>query len=67
MVSANPITVLVHEYASGDRAALDRLLPLVYAELRRIAEKHLRGSSPAILCNLLRSSTSWRHNPMDAD
>jgi RNA polymerase sigma factor (TIGR02999 family) len=36
------ITVLVHEYANGDRAALDRLLPLVYAELRRIARSHLR-------------------------
>ena len=36
------ITVLVHEYANGDRAALDRLLPMVYAELRRIARKHLR-------------------------
>src|SRR6516162_7122898 len=36
------ITVLVREYANGDKAALDRLLPMVYAELRRIARKHLR-------------------------
>jgi RNA polymerase sigma factor (TIGR02999 family) len=36
------ITLLVHEYANGDRGALDRLLPLVYSELRRIAQKHLR-------------------------
>lgn len=43
---AHPITVLVHEYASGDKSALDRLLPLVYAELRRIAERHLRGERP---------------------
>src|SRR5215831_17903929 len=42
MPSGSPITVLVHEYASGDKAALDRLLPLVYAQLRRIAQKHLR-------------------------
>jgi len=41
-----PITVLVHEYANGDKAALDRLLPLVYAELRRIARKHLRDERP---------------------
>jgi len=41
-----PITVLVHEYAKGDKAALNRLLPLVYAELRRIAQKHLRGERP---------------------
>lgn len=38
--------MLVHEYASGDRAALDRLLPLVYAELRRIAQSHLRRERP---------------------
>ena len=42
MAPNTSITVLVHEYASGDRAALDRLLPMVYAELRRIARKHLR-------------------------
>ena len=42
MAPDTPITVLVHQYANGDKAALDRLLPLVYAELRRIARKHLR-------------------------
>jgi len=47
MATADPITVLVHEYASGDKAALDRLLPLVYDELRRVAEKHLRGQQPS--------------------
>ena len=36
MTSTNSITVLVHEYANGDKSALDRLLPLVYAELRRL-------------------------------
>src|SRR5215472_2077727 len=46
MTPGSPITVLVHEYASGDKAALDRLLPLVYAELRRIAQKHLRDERP---------------------
>lgn len=44
--AGGPITVLVHEYAKGDKAALDRLLPLVYGELRRIAQKHLRGERP---------------------
>jgi RNA polymerase sigma factor (TIGR02999 family) len=46
MVPTTPITVLVHEYANGDKAALDRLLPLVYVELRRIAGKHLRDERP---------------------
>jgi len=47
-VTAPPdaITVLVHEYAKGDKDALRRLLPLVYAELRRIAQKHLWGERP---------------------
>src|SRR5271165_4760626 len=43
---ATPITVLVHEYANGDKAALDRLLPLVHAQLRRTAQKHLRDERP---------------------
>jgi RNA polymerase sigma factor (TIGR02999 family) len=46
MAPATPITVLVHEYANGDKAALDRILPLVYVELRRIARKHLRDERP---------------------
>ena len=47
MSSITSISVLVHEYANGDKAALDRLLPLVYAELRRIAQRQLRGERPS--------------------
>ena len=36
------ITRLLADWAGGDRAALDRLAPLVYAELRRIAARQLR-------------------------
>jgi RNA polymerase sigma factor (TIGR02999 family) len=32
---------------AGDRQALDRLFPLVYAELRRIASRRLRGEGAA--------------------
>ena len=46
MTATNSITVLVHAYANGDKVALDRLLPLVYAQLRRIAQKHLRDERP---------------------
>ena len=46
MAPDSAITVLVHEYANGDKGALDRLLPLVYVELRRIAQKHLRQERP---------------------
>jgi RNA polymerase sigma-70 factor, ECF subfamily len=41
-MSATSITVLVHEYANGSKAALDRLLPLLYSELYNMAQKHMR-------------------------
>jgi RNA polymerase sigma factor (TIGR02999 family) len=36
------VTTLLRQWKGGDDSALDRLLPLVYAELRRIAARHLR-------------------------
>ena len=36
------VTRLLGEYRRGDRAALDRIVPLVYGELRRIAARALR-------------------------
>jgi RNA polymerase sigma factor (TIGR02999 family) len=33
---------LIQLWRSGDRAALNQLLPLVYEELRRVASRHLR-------------------------
>lgn len=38
-----PITVLLHEFASGDKSALDRLVPLIYPELRRLARSYMRN------------------------
>lgn len=35
------ITRLLDDYANGNRAVLDELLPLVYAELRRLAHSYL--------------------------
>jgi RNA polymerase sigma factor (TIGR02999 family) len=37
------VTELLIELSRGRREALDRLVPLVYDELRRIAHQHLRG------------------------
>jgi len=37
-----PITELLVRWRAGDRAALDELMPLVYAELRRIANGYMR-------------------------
>jgi RNA polymerase sigma factor (TIGR02999 family) len=40
------VTRLLKEWKSGDASALERLLPLVYAELKRIASRHLRREGP---------------------
>lgn len=40
---ARDITGLLRKHASGDDAALDRLIPLVYDDLRRIAHDRLRS------------------------
>jgi hypothetical protein len=37
------ITQLLKAHASGDREALDRLIALIYEEMRRMASIHLRG------------------------
>ena len=37
--------MLLSEWSSGDVSALERLVPLVYADLRRIAEHQLRDES----------------------
>jgi RNA polymerase sigma factor (TIGR02999 family) len=42
-VATSPdVTDLLDEWTRGDRRALDRLLPLAYAELRRVAARQLR-------------------------
>jgi RNA polymerase sigma factor (TIGR02999 family) len=40
------IAVLLREWSNGDASALERLIPLVYGDLRRIAERELRDRSP---------------------
>jgi RNA polymerase sigma factor (TIGR02999 family) len=40
------VTGLLLSWRQGDAAALDRLVPLVYEELRRVARRQLRGESP---------------------
>jgi RNA polymerase sigma factor (TIGR02999 family) len=39
------ITQLLVKWGSGDKAALDELIPLVYDELRKLAASHLRRRS----------------------
>lgn len=40
------VTQLLVDWSTGDEAALDQLLPLVHAELRRLARRHLRRERP---------------------
>jgi RNA polymerase sigma factor (TIGR02999 family) len=42
MASSHDVTALLADWSRGDRTALDQLLPIVYAELRRIATRQLR-------------------------
>ena len=41
-VSEHEVTGLLVAWSEGDRKALDRLAPLVYDELRRIAHRHMK-------------------------
>jgi RNA polymerase sigma factor (TIGR02999 family) len=40
------VTQLLLSWSNGDKEALDRLLPLVYAELRRLARRYMRREKP---------------------
>jgi RNA polymerase sigma factor (TIGR02999 family) len=40
------LTLLLSQWRAGDQAAFDRLLPVVYAELRRLASSYMRGERP---------------------
>jgi len=41
--ASNQVTELLVRWRDGDKAALDALMPLVYSELRRIANRYLQG------------------------
>jgi RNA polymerase sigma factor (TIGR02999 family) len=41
--SSNDVTRLLVDWRNGDEEALDRLIPLVYDELRRMAGRYMRG------------------------
>jgi RNA polymerase sigma factor (TIGR02999 family) len=44
--AALTVTRLLRRWSSGDAAAFDALIPLVYEELRRLARRHLRNERP---------------------
>ena len=38
---SNEITQLLKAWSAGDKSALDKLMPVVYADLRRVARRHM--------------------------
>jgi RNA polymerase sigma-70 factor, ECF subfamily len=48
MSAPHQVTRLLQEWTGGDRAALDRLMPLLYEELRRLADSYLRREAPGL-------------------
>ena len=46
MVSAGGVTQMLEDIGDGDSRAADRLLPLVYDELRQLAREHLAHERP---------------------
>src|SRR6266536_3254041 len=40
------VTKLLRKWSEGDQTALDKLMPLIYDELRRMAHQHMRHEKP---------------------
>ena len=43
---SHEVTKLLKDWSAGDQSALDKLMPLVYDELRRLAHQHMRREKP---------------------
>jgi RNA polymerase sigma factor (TIGR02999 family) len=48
---SNDVTELLVAWSNGDRAALDSLVPLIYAELHRLASRAMRHEGPGHTLN----------------
>ena len=46
MTNSTEVTRLLLDWRQGDSQSLERMMPLVYAELRRIADRYLRRENP---------------------
>jgi hypothetical protein len=44
--SPHDLTLLLHDWYRGDQAALDKIIPRVYAELRRLAHIYMVREQP---------------------
>ena len=46
MLSTQSVSLLLDQWNSGDREALDQLMPLIYEELRKMARRYMRQQNP---------------------
>ena len=46
METTPQLTRLLHQWSNGDQLALEQLMPMVYAELRRIARHYMNRQAP---------------------
>jgi len=46
VVSSHEVTRLLKAWTTGDEQALEKLTPLVYEQLRRVAQHHMAGQRP---------------------
>jgi RNA polymerase sigma factor (TIGR02999 family) len=46
MSSEHDVTLLLNRWAQGDETALDRLIPLLYRELHKIAKRYMQQQAP---------------------
>ena len=46
-MNTEPLEALLHDWRMGDQSALDRMVPIVYSELRRLARGQLRRDPAA--------------------
>jgi len=44
---ASSLTVLLQAWSEGDKSALDKLAPLIYDELRRLAKRYMSREKPS--------------------
>jgi hypothetical protein len=45
-VSAHQVTLLLRAWSEGEQGALERLIPLVYDQLHRLAERYMAHERP---------------------
>ena len=61
--SPNEVTELLVKWSTGDKAALDELMPIIHSELRRLARRYMarERSGPTLQTTALINEVYWLH------